>query len=666
MRDPLFEAIKINNMEVKNRIYLPAITLGMTQNYEVTDQIVEFYAERAKGGAGMICVGYATVDELAGSPMNLGAHDDSFIPGLAKLSKAIQDNGARSVVQLNHSGRYNFSFFTGGKQPVAPSPIASKLTREVPKEMTAEDIQQTIASFASAAGRVKEAGYDAVEVLSGTGYLISEFLSPLTNKREDEYGGSLENRMRFGLDIVKAIRKTVGREYPLIIRMNGNDLMEGGQDRFELVDYAQALVENGVDCICVNVGWHEARVPQIVTSVPRGVYGYLARGIKNAVDVPVIASHRINDPATAREMLVDDMCDMVAMGRSLIADPDLPNKAREGREDEIVHCVACAQGCFDHLFKMKHVECLCNPKAGHEYEGGIEKAEVSKNVMIIGGGAAGMCAALGASERGHKVSLYEKSSKLGGQLYLAGAPIGREEFAELAKDLEKQVALKNIEIFYNTEVGEDLIKEKNPDAVILATGSKPIAPPIPGAKLPHVLQAWDVLHDDVITGKKVVIIGGGSVGVETALHLADKGTLSGDAVKFLLVNKAETYENLYKLATKGSKDITIVEMIKKLGKDIGKSTRWVMMQELEKTEVNCMTLAKALKITEKGVTIEVGGVEKELEADTVIMAAGSKSYNPLQKVLEDNNINYEMVGDANKVGLAFNAVHAGFKAGRTV
>ncbi|MDA8403979.1 MAG: NADH:flavin oxidoreductase [Desulfobacteraceae bacterium] len=297
MRDPLFQPIKINTLDIKNRIDMPAMHLGMANNFEVTDQIVEFYAERARGGVGMICVGYATVDELSGNTLNIGAHKDEFIPGLARLSKAIKDNGARSCVQVNHAGRYNMSFFLNGKQPVAPSAIASRMTREVPKEMDKDEIRQTIDSFAQAAMRVKKAGYDAVEVLSGTGYLISEFLSPLTNKRADEYGGSPENRMRFGLDIMRAIRKQVGKNFPVMVRMNGNDFMPGGQGNAELKLYAKALVEEaGVDALCINVGWHEARVPQITAAVPRGAFAYLSRGIKEAVNVPVIASHRINDP----------------------------------------------------------------------------------------------------------------------------------------------------------------------------------------------------------------------------------------------------------------------------------------------------------------------------------------------------------------------------------
>ena len=666
MKDPIFEAIGINKMEVKNRIYLPAMHLGMCNNYEVTDQFVDFYAERARGGAGMICVGFAPVNELAGNPQCPGAHDDKYIPGLKRLAEAIQNEGSRAVVQLNHAGRYNHSFFIEGKQPVAPSPIASRLTHEEPKELSVEEIKQTVSDFAAAAARVKEAGYDAVEVLSGTGYLISEFLSPVTNQRTDEYGGSLENRMRFGLEIMTAIRGAVGADYPMMVRMNGNDFMPGGQGRLELQEYAIALTKVGVDALCINVGWHEARVPQIVTSVPRGVYAYLAKGIRDRVDVPVIASHRINDPSVARELILDGMCDMVAMGRSLIADPYLPKKTEEGRENEIVHCIACAQGCFDHLFKLQFVECLCNPKAGHEGTKVIEKAEKSKKVLVVGGGAAGMSAALSACERGHDVTLYEASDRLGGQLYLAAAPPGREEFEELAIDLSTQLHTADVKVVLNSKLDANAVRRENPDTVILATGAKPLAPPIPGADGPNVLQAWDVLETRVSAGKKVVIVGGGAVGVETALFLAEKGTLSGEALKFMLINKAEDPEALYELATKGSREIVLIEMIKKVGKDIGKSTRWVMMQDAERHGITTYVNSKVIEITEDGIKVEKDGETLEIPADSVVMAAGSQSYNPLAEELVTAGIEVKVIGDALKVGLAFDAVHQGFDAGRTI
>jgi 2,4-dienoyl-CoA reductase (NADPH2) len=329
---------------------MPAMHMGMAVDFEVTDPLVDFYAERARGGAGLICVGYATVDDLSGNTTNIGAHRDDFIPGLARLAQAIGDNGARSAVQINHAGRYNFSFFLNGQQPVAPSAVASRMTKETPRALTIDEIHQIIDNFAQAAGRVQSAGFDAVEILSGTGYLISEFLSPLTNQRDDAYGGDLENRMRFGLEVMQAIRRRVGPDFPVIVRMNGNDFMPQGQDRRELQVYARALQEaSGVDALSINVGWHEARVPQITTAVPRGAFAYLARSIKTQVSIPVVYGHRVNDPATARELILDDMFDMVAMGRSLIADPYLPQKTLEKKENHIVHCVACAQGCFDNL-----------------------------------------------------------------------------------------------------------------------------------------------------------------------------------------------------------------------------------------------------------------------------------------------------------------------------
>jgi 2,4-dienoyl-CoA reductase (NADPH2) len=540
------------------------------------------------------------------------------------------------------------------------------MTGETPRELTEEEILKIIDAFSTAALRVKTAGFDAVEVLSGTGYLISEFLSPLTNQRTDQYGGSLENRMRFGLEVMDAVRNAVGDDYPLIVRMNGNDFMPGGNGRLELQEYARALAAGPADALCINVGWHEARVPQIVTAVPRGVFAYLAKDIREQVDVPVIASHRINDPATAREMIADDMCDMVAMGRSLIADPWLPEKARKRREDDIVHCIACAQGCFDHLFQLKHVECMCNPRAGHEHTSTTEKASPPKKVMVVGGGPAGMSAALAARERGHQVTLFESADRLGGQLFLAAAPPGRSEFISLARDLARQVTLAGIPVRLDCEVRKALIREEAPDAVILATGAKPLSPSISGSNRQHVVQAWDVLANRVTTGRRTVIVGGGAVGVETALFLAEKGTLSAEGIKFLLVNRAEDPETLFEMATRGTRQVTLVEMLDKMGKDIGKSTRWGMMQELSRIGVTMVTRAKVLEITADGLRIEKDGQVETIDADTVVIAAGAASYNPLEAVVEELGIPFKIAGDAGRVALAFDAVHQGFRAGMEI
>jgi 2,4-dienoyl-CoA reductase (NADPH2) len=666
MIDPLFEPITINRMQVKNRIYMPAMHMNMAGNYAVSDQLVDFYTERARGGAGMITVGYATVDERSGNPGNIGAHRDIYIPGLTRLATAIRENGARSSVQLNHAGRYNHSMLMGGKQPVAPSSIPSRLTRETPHELDISEIEAIILRFAQASVRVIESGFDAVEILSGTGYLISEFLSPLTNKREDLYGGDFEGRIRFGLEVVRAVRNAVGDGFPLLVRMNGNEFMKGGSSRQELQEYAVRLEKAGVDALCINVGWHEAQVPQIVTEVPRGVFGYLARGIRERVGIPVIASHRINDPDLAREMISDGLCDMVAVGRALIADPYFPEKAGKGDESDIVHCVACAQGCFDNLFKMKAVECLCNPRAGYERSRALTRTDKPLAVTVVGGGAAGMSAAISAAGRGHSVTLHESGDHLGGQLLLAGAPPGREEFLELAADLERQLELSGTTVVLNSAVDDQFLKDARPDAVIIATGGRSITPAIPGVELPHVVQAWDVLTESVTTGRRVVIIGGGAVGIETALLLAEKGTLSGEALKFLLVHGAEPVEELYGLATHGSKDVTVLEMLGELGTNFGKSTRWGMMQDVKRYGVRTRAAARVFEITADCVRIECEGQIEDVPADTVVLAVGTRSHNPLQELLASGGIPFRVAGDALQPAMVFDAIHQGFTAGREI
>lgn len=664
--DLLFEPIKIKDVEIKNRIYMPAMHLNMVEDFKITDKIVDFYAERAKGGAGAIVPGYATVNDTAGNPMIIGAHRDEFIPGLKRLAEAIKGNGAVAGLQINHSGRYNVSFLIGNKPAVAPSAVMSRFTREMPRALEADEVEETIGDFAGAAVRTKEAGFDFVEVLSGAGYLISEFLSEITNKREDEWGGPFEKRMRFGIEIAKAVRDAVGDDFPVLFRINGNDFMEGGIGRERTKIYAKRLVENGVDALCINMGWHETRVPTIVTEVPRGAFNYLTAGIKRVVDVPVIASHRINDPGLAREMLADGICDMVAMGRALVSDPYLPQKTRSGNEDSIFHCIACAQGCFDHLFEMRAVECLVNPLAGHESDRVVEETKEPKRIMVVGGGAAGMAAATVASRRGHNVSLFEGGGKLGGQLNIAGIPPGRGEFITLSDDLTGEVERSGVKVNLNVMVDEDLIKRENPDLVILGTGARPMMLNIPGADLPHVVQAWDVLSDRVRTGKKILVVGGGAVGTETALFLAEKGTPSPDALRFLLINGAEPAEDLREIAVKGIKEVTLIEMLDRIGSDIGKSTRWGILQELERAGVNVMKGTKAVDISESSVTVEVGGELKEIFADTVVIAAGSVSYNPLEEKIKAMGIPVEVVGDAGVVAKAFEAVHNGFELGRTV
>lgn len=663
MNDPLFNPWELGKLSLKNRILMPAMHLNMADDYQVSDKLCAFYAARAKGGAGLIGVGYTSIDLLSAHAGHIGAHADKFIPGLTRLAKTIHVGGAKAFVQLNHAGRYNHSMLTGGEQPVAPSAVPSRLTGETPRELSECEIEELITAFAAAARRVATAGFDAVEVLAGTGYIISSFLSPLTNKRQDRWGGSLENRMRFGLEVIRAIKQAT--DLPLLVRINGNDFMPGGIGREILQLFAGELEKAGADALSINVGWHEAQVPQIVTKVPRGAFAYLARNIRQQVSIPVIAGHRINDPQIARKLIGQGWCDAVAMGRALIADPELPNKAATGKERQLVHCVACAQGCFDALFKFQQVECLCNPRAGHEDEA-VPAPAGPQHILVVGGGAGGMSAALSAAQQGHRVTLCEKSTRLGGQLDLAGAPPGREEFRILARDLASQLGAAGIETLLGTTVDAALLQKIQPDRVILATGGQPQTPPIPGNELPHVVQAWDLLQKKVNVGQRVVVIGGGAVGIESALMLAEEATLPAETLKFLLVHRAEDPEELYRLATRGNREICIVEMLDKLGRNFGKTTRWTMLQDLDRYGVSSRTKVKVTAITPEGLLLETDGKKELLTADTVVLAVGTRAENQLQALCEDMHIPSTSIGDARKPAMVFDAVHQGHKAGMEI
>ncbi|HSM92980.1 MAG TPA: FAD-dependent oxidoreductase [Anaeromyxobacteraceae bacterium] len=639
MSDPLFQPIRVGGLHLTNRIVMPAMHLHMARDGDVTDRLLAFYAERARGGAGLVTVGYATVDDRAGTPAHLGAHRDAFVPGLAQLAATIHAGGARAAVQLNHAGRYAHSSHLRGGGPVAPSAIASRLTGETPHALDEEEIAGVLAAFGAAARRVKEAGFDAVEVLCGTGYLVSEFLSPLTNRRTDAWGGSFEGRSRFGLEVVRAVRAAVGPAFPVLARVNGLEGMPGGTPQAELLEFAARLVAEGVDMLGVNVGWHESRLPQLTGEVPRGGFAHLARAVKERVAVPVAASHRINDPGVARALVGGGACDLVAMGRALIADPFLPEKARSGREADVVHCVACGQGCFDRVLAMRPVECLANPVAGHEEERAPRRAKAPLRVLVAGGGAAGMSAAIAAADRGHEVVLYEEGDRLGGQLHLAGAPPGRGEFAVLARDLARQVALRGVRVVLRRAVDDRVLRQEGPGALVIATGGLPLAPPIPGADLPHVVQAWEVLAGRAQAGARTVVVGGGAAGVETALFLA---------------------------AQDAARRVTVVEQAADLGRNLGRTTRWTMLADLERRGVEVRTDARVLAIDAASVRIEVRGREERLAAQTVVLAAGTRSLDTLRVVAYGRGVPFRVAGDAARVGTALEAIHQGFDAGAAV
>jgi 2,4-dienoyl-CoA reductase (NADPH2) len=664
MRFPhLFSPITIKSMEIRNRIVMTAMHLGYTPTGEVTERLIAFYRERARGGVGLIIAGGCPIDDCAGMKSMIGLYDDCFIPGLESLTSAIKGEGAKTAAQLYQAGRYTHSAMIGGRKPFSASAVRSKLTGETPRALGLEEIPRVQESYASAALRAKKSGFDAVEILGSAGYLISQFFSPVTNLREDPYGGSLENRMRFGLEVVEKVRKAVGPEYPIFMRLAGNEFMVGGNTNQEARVFAAELEIKGIDLFDVTGGWHETRIPQLSMFVPRGAFVYLAAGIRSAVSVPVIASNRINDPAVAELVLRRGESDMVTMARALITDPDLPRKAQDGREEEIHHCIACNQGCFDSIFRLRPVTCLVNPLAGLEADTTIAPATTKKRVLVVGGGPAGMKAALTAAQRGHHVSLVEKSQELGGQVLLNRAIPGRGEMVSLATDLRNNLMAIGVNVVLGREADLGFIKDMAPDAMVIATGAAPMVPEIPGRDNPNVFSAWDVLAEKVRLGRRVAIVGGNAVGLETALFLAAQGTISPETLHFLVANKAESWESIEDLINKGNKEITVLEMARRAGEDIGSSTRWTVMAELSRLGVKVITGARVTEIMGDGVKLEKQSGSEMVRADSVVLATGSKSVDALSGPAAGIVSEVYRIGDAAEPRNALEAVKEGFLTG---
>ncbi len=659
----LLDPIKIGNVTLNNRIVMPAMHLNYTPECEVTDQLVSFYEERARGGAGLIVIGGCRIDDYSGAHGMIGLDDDRYVPGLKRLTGAVHKHGARISAQLYHAGRYVHTFFIGGRQALAPSAVTSRFTREEPREMTKDEIAETVENFAQAALRAQKAGFDGVEILCNTGYLLNQFLSVITNKREDEYGGDFSGRMRFPLEVVEAVKAASGKEFMVQMRLGGNDFMPGGNTLVETKIFAGELDKKGIDAFSITGGWHETRVPQLPMEVPRGCYVYLARAVKEVVHKPVIACNRINDFSLAEQILHEGSADMIGLARGLIADPDLPLKLSQGKTGEIMPCIGCNQGCFDHIFALEGVACMVNPRAGREDQIPRDlRAGKPRKVVVIGGGPAGLSAAATAAGLGHEVALYEKSNILGGQLNLAGALAERNEFLTLKDALINKARRSGVKMNMGIDADEKLIEELCPDAVILASGGLPVTPGIPGIDGENVVQAWDVLSGRVDVGKNVVIIGGGAVGIETGVYCAKIGTLDPHELHFLFLNQAEDMDTLRDLCTRGTKKVTIIEMLDRLGKDIGMSTRWVEMQMLKLYGVDGMTDTTVTQITPEGVVVDRQGASEHLTCDTVVVAVGTSPLNTLKNAMNNIAEQVVLVGDARSPRKAYEAIREGYEA----
>jgi 2,4-dienoyl-CoA reductase (NADPH2) len=636
--------------------------LAYTDAYSFNDRYRAFYRERARGGVGLMLVGPVAIDRVGSAPFMPALFEDKYIEPFKEFMEELHTTtGVKLGTQLFHMGRNAFSAFTG-IQPIAPSELYSPFSGETPREMTKEDIEKVKHAFALAARRVKEACFDFVEILGCTGYLISQFLSPLTNKRTDEYGGPIENRMRFGLEVIKQVRKAVGNDFPVGIRIAGNDFLDGGHTNIESAMFAAAAQDAGVDAINVTGGWHETNVPQLTTDVPPGAYVYLAQGIKEKVRIPVFASNRLGDPYVAERALRARACDMVCWARPLIADPELPNKVREGRLDEIVPCIACNQGCFDSIFSGASVCCVLNPRAGREEEFKLEKVRNKLKVMVAGGGPAGMEFALTAAKRGHAVSLYEQKNFLGGQINLAKAPPRKHELGKIIESMKNRMERYGVAIKFGAVLTPEMVKEQSPDVLVVATGAMPQNIFFPGIDKSHVVSAWDVLMEQVPDiGNSVVIVGGSATGCETAHFIASMGAPNPETFTHMLYHGAEGPNFAIDLLHHAGRKITVIDMVDRLADNVGRTARWSLMRSLRFFGVELRPSTKLVEITDDGVVVESNIGREFIPADTVIMAVGAHSVNELTKEIEDDGIKLITIGDTKEPRKITEAVREGFE-----
>lgn len=620
----LFQEGNIGVVRIKNRIVMPAMGTNFTgTDGMVCDRNISYYRERARGGVGLIIVEAVYIHQSGKHRVNgIGAADDRFIPGLQRLARTIRDEGAVPAIQLIHTGRL-MSSKSSGLPVLAPSAVPHRMTGEVPREMTVEDINLMIECFAAAAARVVEAGFEMVEVHGAHGYLLQQFLSPYSNRRRDGYGGSFENRARFPLEVVRAVRKRLNGRAQVIYRLSATEFMQGGLTTEEMSGFAQMLQAEGINALHVSVGVNETdfTIGQVIQSIyhePGNLAKY-ARAIKAKVSIPVIAVGRINSPEVAEAILAGGDADFVATGRALFADPYWPRKAREGRPEDIRKCVACNMGCIGRLMQQNDVRCTQNPWVGTDFEAGLPPALLKKRVLVLGGGPAGLEAARVAAARGHHVTLLEKRAHLGGQAQLACVPPGKAELQEVIRSRVRDLEKLGVEVKCGVEVTPGDIEAAKADVVIEATGAQPAALDISTDFPEKVASAWSIFAGQQIPGKKVLVVGGGMVGLETADFLASQG-----------------------------KQVVLIELLDQLGQTITPTARATLLSRLASQNVQTTTGVLFEHWDHSGVLLRKkdGSVLLLPDIENVVIAVGARS-NRL-KFPELTGIAWKRVGDCER------------------